>query len=273
MPENENLLLRLRRGVDGYSRTQQKLGEFVLSDPAKVVYLTITELARESDTSEASVTRLCRTLGCKGYNEFKMALALDLQHGQPIEHGGDEIDNVVNESVQALQDTAKLLDRTLLEAAALALHRAVGTDLWRGGQCDSGEYLHYKLLRLGKPAQLFSDMHRAAMNATTLSKDSLVVAISSSGSTRDLLHVVKLARKHGVPVLALSNTPRSPLASLSDIQLVAAKPEGPLSAGALNAKVGVMLLVELLTTSLIALDEKYSDVSQQTASATLPLLL
>ncbi|HHT1701594.1 MurR/RpiR family transcriptional regulator [Citrobacter freundii] len=274
MSENENLLLRLRQGVDGYSRTQQKLGEFVLSDPAKVVYLTITELARESDTSEASVTRLCRTLGCKGYNEFKMALALDLQQGLPVEHSGDEIDNVVNESVQALQDTAKLLDRTLLESAALALHQAQSVQIYGvAASAILGEYLHYKLLRLGKPAQLFSDMHRAAMNATTLSKDSLVVAISSSGSTRDLLHVVKLARKQGVRVLALSNTPRSPLASLSDIQLVAAKPEGPLSAGALNAKVGVMLLVELLTTSLIALDEKYSDVSQQTASATLPLLL
>ncbi|MBJ9288012.1 MurR/RpiR family transcriptional regulator [Citrobacter freundii] len=274
MSENENLLLRLRQGVDGYSRTQQKLGEFVLSDPVKVVYLTITELARESDTSEASVTRLCRALGCKGYNEFKMALALDLQQGQPVEHSGDEIDNVVNESVQALQDTAKLLDRTLLESAALALHQAQSVQIYGvAASAILGEYLHYKLLRLGKPAQLFSDMHRAAMNATTLNKDSLVVAISSSGSTRDLLHVVKLARKQGVRVLALSNTPRSPLASLSDIQLVAAKPEGPLSAGALNAKVGVMLLVELLTTSLIALDEKYSDVSQQTASATLPLLL
>ncbi|CAM7124502.1 MurR/RpiR family transcriptional regulator [Citrobacter portucalensis] len=274
MSENENLLLRLRQGVDGYSRTQQKLGEFVLSDPAKVVYLTITELARESDTSEASVTRLCRALGCKGYNEFKMALALDLQQGQPVEHSGDEIDNVVNESVQALQDTAKLLDRTLLESAALALHQAQSVQIYGvAASAILGEYLHYKLLRLGKPAQLFSDMHRAAMNATTLNKDTLVVAISSSGSTRDLLHVVKLARKQGVRVLALSNTPRSPLASLSDIQLVAAKPEGPLSAGALNAKVGVMLLVELLTTSLIALDEKYSNVSQKTARATLPLLL
>ena len=274
MSENENLLLRLRQSVDGYSRTQQKLGEFVLSDPAKVVYLTITELARESGTSEASVTRLCRTLGCKGYNEFKMALALDLRQVQFVEHGGDEIDNVVNESVQAIQDTAKLLDRTLLEAAALALHQAQSVQIYGvAASAILGEYLHYKLLRLGKPAQLFSDMHRAAMNATTLSKNTLVVAISSSGSTRDLLHVVKLARKQGVRVVALSNTPRSPLASLSDIQLVAAKPEGPLSAGALNAKVGVMLLIELLTTSLIALDEKYSDVSQKTASATLPLLL
>ncbi|ENT8516506.1 MurR/RpiR family transcriptional regulator [Raoultella ornithinolytica] len=274
MSENENLLLRLRQGVSGYSPTQQKLGEFVLGDPAKVLYLTITELARESETSEASVTRLCRTLGCKGYNEFKMALALDIQQGQPTQRSGDEIDNVVNESVQALQDTAKLLDRALLEQAAQALHQVDAVQIYGvAASAILGEYLHYKLLRLGKPAQLFSDMHRAAMNATTLSKNTLVVAISSSGSTRDLLHVVKLARKRGVQVLSLSNTPRSPLASLSDIQLVAAKPEGPLSAGALNAKVGVMLLVELLTTSLIALDEHYSDVNQQTASATLPLLL
>lgn len=274
MSEHENLLLKLRQEASGYSPTQQKLGEFVLNDPARVLYLTITELARESQTSEASVTRLCRTLGCKGYNEFKMALALDIQQGQPARQAGDEIDNVVDESVQALQDTARLLDRTLLEKAALALHQAQSVQIYGvAASAILGEYLHYKLLRLGKPAQLFSDMHRAAMNATTLSKETLVVAISSSGSTRDLLHVVKLARKRGVKVLALSNTPRSPLASLSDMQLVAAKPEGPLSAGALNAKVGVMLLVELLTTSMIALDGHYGDVSQQTASATLPLLL
>ena len=274
MSDHENLLLKLRQEASGYSPTQQKLGEFVLSDPARVLYLTITELARESHTSEASVTRLCRTLGCKGYNEFKMALALDIQQGQPARQAGDEIDNGVDESVQALQDTARLLDRTLLEKAALALHQAQSVQIYGvAASAILGEYLHYKLLRLGKPAQLFSDMHRAAMNATTLSSETLVVAISSSGSTRDLLHVVKLAHKRGVKVLALSNTPRSPLASLSDMQLVAAKPEGPLSAGALNAKVGVMLLVELLTTSMIALDGRYGDVSQQTASATLPLLL
>ncbi len=274
MSDHENLLLKLRQEASGYSPTQQKLGEFVLNDPARVLYLTITELARESHTSEASVTRLCRTLGCKGYNEFKMALALDIQQGQPARQAGDEIDNVVDESVQALQDTARLLDRTLLEKAALALHQAQSVQIYGvAASAILGEYLHYKLLRLGKPAQLFSDMHRAAMNATTLSSETLVVAISSSGSTRDLLHVVKLARKRGVKVLALSNTPRSPLASMSDMQLVAAKPEGPLSAGALNAKVGVMLLVELLTTSMIALDGRYGDVSQQTASATLPLLL
>ena len=59
-----------------------------------------------------------------------MALALDLRQVQFVEHGGDEIDNVVNESVQAIQDTAKLLDRTLLEAAALALHQAQSVQIY-----------------------------------------------------------------------------------------------------------------------------------------------
>ena len=236
--------------------------------------MRMNEESGGSSNSEDSVTRVWRGRGGKGYNEVKVELAVDIEQGRRARQAGDEIDNVVDESVQALQDTARLLDRALLEKAALALHQAQSVQIYGvAASAILGEYLHYKLLRLGKPAQLFSDMHRAAMNATTLSKETLVVAISSSGSTRDLLHVVKLARKRGVKVLALSNTPRSPLASLSDMQLVAAKPEGPLSAGALNAKVGVMLLVELLTTSMIALDGQYGDVSQQTASATLPLLL
>ncbi|EGT5683184.1 MurR/RpiR family transcriptional regulator [Cronobacter turicensis] len=275
MSDHENLLLKLRQELSGFSPTQRKLGEYVLGDPARVLYLTITELARESDTSEASVTRLCRTLGCKGYTEFKMALALDVQRGQaPRAQNGDALDALVEESVQALRDTAQLLDRAMLERAAQALHQAGSVQIYGvAASAIIGEYLHYKLLRLGKPAHLFSDMHRASMNATTLGERDLVVAISSSGSTRDLLHAVKLARKAGAPVLTLSNTPRSPLASISDMLLVAAKPEGPLNAGALNAKVGAMLLVELLTASLIASDSRYTEISQQTASATLPLLL
>ncbi|EPE7078081.1 MurR/RpiR family transcriptional regulator [Cronobacter sakazakii] len=275
MSDHENLLLKLRQALSGFSPTQRKLGDYVLSDPARVLYLTITELARESDTSEASVTRLCRALGCKGYTEFKMALALDVQRGQaPRAQSGDALDALMEESVQALRDTAQLLDRAVLEQAAQALHQARSVQIYGvAASAIIGEYLHYKLLRLGKAAHLFSDMHRASMNATTLGETDLVVAISSSGSTRDLLHAVTLARKVGAPVLTLSNTPRSPLASLSNMLLVAAKPEGPLNAGALNAKVGAMLLVELLTAGLIATDSHYSETSQQTASATLPLLL
>ena len=62
MSDHENLLLKLRQEASGYSPTQRKLGEFVLNDPARVLYLTITELASESHTSEASVRQRRVTL-------------------------------------------------------------------------------------------------------------------------------------------------------------------------------------------------------------------
>ena len=80
MSDHENLLLKLRQEASGYSPTQQKLGEFVLNDPARVLYLTITELARESGTSEASVTRLCRTLGCKIPQNSSTGPSLNRRH-------------------------------------------------------------------------------------------------------------------------------------------------------------------------------------------------
>jgi DNA-binding MurR/RpiR family transcriptional regulator len=275
MTDNENILLHLRQGLPGYSPTLQKLGDFILTDPQKVLYLTITELARETDTSEASVTRLCRHLGCKGYTEFKMALALDVQHNQPAAlASGDSIDILVEETVQALRDTGKFINREVLQLAVEALHQAKTIQIYGvAASAITGEYLHYRLLRLGKSAQLFGDMHRAAMNASTLKEGDLVIAISASGSTKDVMHVVKVAKKQNARVLMLSNTLRSPMGSLADMLLVAARPEGPFNAGALSGKVGAMLLVEVLINELMTHDARYLAASQQTATATLPMLM
>ncbi|MDW5502864.1 MurR/RpiR family transcriptional regulator [Serratia proteamaculans] len=275
MMNTGNLLLRLRQELTSYSPTLQKLGSYVLEEPSRAVYFTITELARESGTSEASVTRLCRHLGCKGYTEFKMALALSLQQNQPeATTRQSSTEGLVEESVQALRDTGALLDHQALRQAAESLHQSASVQIYGvAASAIIGDFLHYKLLRVGKPALLFSDMHRAAMNAASLDAQDLLIAISSSGSTKDVLHAVTLAKQRGARIIVVSNTQRSPLAKLADVLLVAAKPEGPLNAGALPAKVGAMLLVELMVAELAKFDPAYGQAVQETASATLPLLL
>lgn len=271
-----NVLTHLRHGLSSYSPTLRKVGSYVLDQPQQVIYLTITELARESGSSEASVTRLCRTLGCKGFTEFKMALALEVQQTGPDDAPQDssQYGLMIEESVNALRDTGKMADRQKLLEGARLLHGKRQVQIYGvAASAIVGEYLSYKLLRLGKSAPLFDDMHRAAMNAACLQQDDVVIAISSSGSTKDLLHAVAIARQNKARIVAISNTLRSPLAQLADILLVAAKPEGPLTAGTLHSKVGAMLLVEMLIHEMIACDPLYLQASNSSAKATLPLLL
>lgn len=275
MNEKENVLLHLKQDLPSLSPALQKLGSYVISQTERVLYQTITELARESQTSEATITRLCRLLGCKGYTEFKMALAFDIQQTAPaIASGRDDIDTLIDECAQSLRDTGRLTKREDLDSAAAFVHQARHIQIFGvAASATVGDYLHYKLMRLGIPAQAFTDSHSAAMNCVSLGAEDVTFAVSSSGSTRDVLYVVEQARKRGSKIIVLSNTSRSPLANLADVLLVAAKPEGPFTAGALNSKVGVMLLVEMLIMALLKCDPRYAQRSQETASVTLPMLL
>ncbi|MGL9725047.1 MurR/RpiR family transcriptional regulator [Sodalis sp. (in: enterobacteria)] len=260
-----NLLLYLRHSLESFSPTLQKLGVFVLEHTQRVLYLTITELAEQSGTSEASVTRLCRMLGCKGFAEFKMALALEAsQQDEPASAATDDVQGLIVEAANALQDTGKLVNRQALADGAVMLHTLRSLQIYGvAASAIIGNYLQYKLLRLGKSAHAFDDMHSAAMNAVSLGAEDAVIAISSSGSTRDVLSAVALAREHRAKVIVLSNTLHSPLCELADVLLVAAKPEGPLNSGALQSKIGAMLLVELLIQELLKLDDRYVSIPIQ----------
>ncbi len=136
-----------------------------------------------------------------------------------------------------------------------------------------GEYLAYRLLRMGISAQQFRDMHRAVMNATSLKLGDVVIAVSSSGSTKDLLHAVQLGKEHGASIIVLSNTRRSPLATLADQLLVAAKPAGPLTAGSFHSKISAMLVIELLSQQLLETRPELAGAISDSAKATLPWLI
>ena len=57
------------------------MADFVLQNPKKVLFMSITDLAEACDVGDTSVFRFCKTMELKGYQEFKMMLSLDLGDG------------------------------------------------------------------------------------------------------------------------------------------------------------------------------------------------
>ena len=62
----------------------------------------------------------------------------------------------------------------------------------------------HKFFRLQVATAAYSDPHMQAMSAVTLNEEDVVVAISQSGRTKDLLHSVQLAQQHGALVVSLA---------------------------------------------------------------------
>lgn len=272
----KNLMVRLRSNTEPLSKKLRVVADYVLENAHEVQYQTITNLAFNTKTSEATVVRLCRDLGYKGYSDFRMALAVDLSQSanqsQP-KMDGDICEVSAQSAVDSLMDTAKLIDRAALNRICELVHGAkfigcVGV----GASSIVGRYLAYRLVRIGKKAIMYEDTHLAAMSAGQSVVGDAWFAISSSGSTKEVVHAATQAHQRGVPVVSLTNISHSPLSSISDEMLVAARPEGPLTGGAFSSKVGALLLVDVLINTLLDVYPEYSASVFGTAEVILPLM-
>lgn len=275
-----NLLSRLRYGMEGYSPKLKKVADFIVSNADSAQYLTITELARDTTTSEATVIRLCRDLGFKGYSDFRMGLAIELSQprsqkaNEPLNENADRIDSATQSAITSLQDTSTLIDRKQIDRICQMIHEAdnihcVGV----GASSIVGRYLSFRLTRIGKCSTMFEDTHIAAMRAIKSKTSDLWFAISSSGSTKDVVYAATRAKSQQSPVVSLTNIRHSPLSVTSDEVLVAARPEGPLTGGAFASKVSALLLVDVLINQLVAEYEEYAESVKDTAEVTMAFMV
>lgn len=141
-----------------------------------------------------------------------------------------------------------------------------------GASSIVGRYLSFRLLRIGKKVTVYEDTHLAAMNAARCSDGDLWISVSSSGSTKEVIHAANQAYKRKIPVVTLTNISHSPLTAISTEMLVAARPEGPLTGGAFASKVGALLLVDVLVNSLLETYPEYTDSVLETAEVVMPLM-
>lgn len=278
--QSKNLLSRLRYGMEGFSPKLKKVADFLVSRAEDAQYMTITELAKDTATSEATVIRLCRDLGFKGYSDFRMALAIEISQPKAIKasdtpkENSDRIDVATQNAITSLQDTSTLIDRQQIDRICQMIHEADNINcIGVGASSIVGRYLSFRLTRIGKSSSMFEDSHIAAMRAIKSKPSDLWFAISSSGSTKDVVYAASRAKSQNSLVVSLTNIRHSPLSATSDEILVAARPEGPLTGGAFASKVSALLLVDILINQLVAEYQEYEESVKDTAEVTMAFMV
>lgn len=235
------MLARIAAVRDQIRPSERKLADYAMAHPGDVINLSMAELADRVGVSEPTVARFCAALGCRGFREFKIKLAQDIAGGMPFLHqdlsvGGElDADGNVPGGVPGAVLAGKLFDRTIatlmqvrnnlsadaVDRAADVLAAARRIEFYGSGNSGTvAEDIQRKFFRLGMPTVAYTDSHVYFASALTLTKGDAVVAVSSTGRTRDILDAVQNARKAGADVVALTRS-GSPLADMATVSLVA----------------------------------------------------
>ena len=254
-------LIRLRGLYPSLKAALRKVADVTLARPELAIYASVNEVAAAAGVSEATVMRLCRILGFRGFQDFKIALARELvtplqRLHEEVAEGDDPatiVHKVFQANLAALQDTLAVLDPEAMAEAArwlqetrLLLIIGVGTS----GPIveDAGN----KFFRLGLPVRAITDSHLMMMAAALLTPADVLLAVSHSGSTRDPVETAKVAKDAGARVICITNNFLSPLTKTADLVLVTASRETRFRQEAMASRLCQTSIIDSLYT-LIAL--------------------
>jgi DNA-binding MurR/RpiR family transcriptional regulator len=253
-------LLRVQAMLSEFSKAERRVADAILSDQERTIRDSVTDLAERAEVGETTVIRFCRKVGYRGYQEFKLALAQDLVDVQgktdsvlgPVHL--DDTPSLINQKLTqaisgVIHDTASLLDLGQVEKAQVLLLGAGRiTAVGVGHSGVSVQDVSYRFLRLGLPVTMETDSHLMAMRLSVASPDDVIFAVSASGSTRDVVDAVTLAKGRGAKVICLTSHAHSPLARLADCILLTTVRESPFEGGSFATKIAQMYVIDLVAT-------------------------
>jgi DNA-binding MurR/RpiR family transcriptional regulator len=171
-------------------------------------------------------------------------------------------------SVKVIEDTARLLDREVLERAVTSLVGAGKIDFYGVGASGlTALDAQHRFIRIGKVCNAFTDAHVQAMSASLLGPDDVAMAFSHSGGTRDVVLALERARAAGATTICVTSQARSPITRASDIVLLAASGETTL-VSTLHSKIAHLFVLELLVDACAQqLGDSAQDAVQRSTEA------
>ena len=236
-------------------KSEKGVAEFVQEHMEEVVVLSLSGLARKCSTSDATVLRFCRSLGYMGFSDFKVSLVPELLRSskktylQAGEKGSsDTVKEMLQRNLQQqMESTLQNCDDVMLGTIASHITRAnkiliVGL----GGSAGVAHIFCDSLGSLGIYSNFLRDRSIIQNVVSTLNSADVVIGISHSGETEEVVSAVKKAQDYGAVTFSITNFSPSPLADVSRYTFVTGVPANLLGSYSCQARISQLGILELV---------------------------
>ncbi len=252
-------ILDIRMMYEKFGSAEKKIADFLLSRPHEIVPLSITELSEKCGCSEATVVRFSKKLGFEGYQQLKISVAREdnvRARGEKITGGDDAFDvfsKVCDEVYCSLEQTKKAIDRVHLQRCCEAIMGAKRIYVFGlGSSAPVSLDAAHKFLRLGFDAHAYTDNHMQAIAASHTSAGDVVIGISHSGSSKDIVQALTLAKERGAKTVAVTNFGKSPINRAADIVLNTVSDETNYDILGLRSRIAQLTIIDSVYSYIVS---------------------
>ncbi len=236
------------------------IGDFILNNPRKVIFMTTRELSRAARVSEATVIRFVNQLGYKGYGDFLQELRdiIDTELTLIDRVGltdmkapeSERFRRVVYSEIDNLKQLHESLDLDKANRAVELLRDSsavyvVGSRL----SYTFAYYLGWSLTKIRTKVHILRGSDSTCIDFLTIApEESLVVIFATTRYPNELIRLGKLAKRLGQTLLVITDGALCPLIPFADLSIIAPSRHIPL----IGSPTTLSCLINLLVVELAA---------------------
>ena len=228
MSANTSVRSLIRSSYRDMSQASKRIADYVLTNIVVVSRSTISDVANELGVADSTVFQFTKSLGFKGFTDFKIALLTENFEEQ--ESTSEKVDRndptaltvrkVFENNIRSIEEGMSLIDGAAYEKAVDILSNAKRVTMFGlGGSGIEAEYAYHNFLRTDLICSFAYDQDRQTVLTSKLKKDDCLILYSRSGLTPVILELAEIARKNGAHIIAVTNYPLSSLAKMADVTL------------------------------------------------------
>lgn len=218
------------------SKAHRKTADYVLSNVFRSATMSIDELANAVGISIATANRFARALGYDGYPQFRAELVSGFEAMlAPIDNLRNEVlrpsssaeimAGLLNEDISNLEATRRSLVPELCDQAVKMIAKAeriyivgYGASAFLAGLMAHGLETYCQTIQCSIGAGGPSNVARQLFKYT---KNDLVIGVSFPRYSDDTVTLLRQIKEKNIPLLTITDGPKSPLASYADLTLYA----------------------------------------------------
>ncbi|MBF0209402.1 MAG: MurR/RpiR family transcriptional regulator [Desulfamplus sp.] len=218
--------------LDSLTPKGKILGNYIMQNPTKAVFMTIKELAETCKTSEATVIRFIDSCGYRGYSEFQQALKSFLDTGLTLLDRADlkgiqkpdinRLNHVVLEEMSNLQHLYESIDLKKLNEIVDYLMQSpnvyvVGSRL----SYTFAYFMGWSLSRIRKGTTIVKGSDTTSIDQIANAPEkSLIIMVATTRYPNELIKLGKFIRREGHTLILITDNTMSPIIQFANFFLV-----------------------------------------------------
>ncbi len=252
-----DIVYELRQRLHEFSPVEARIAEAILADVDAAAQYGVSELAERAGVSAAAISRFAKALGCEHVRELRARLASAGAVGKRFleQPGAPPVSALyaqICDDIQAtLQHNLGNFQESVVQALAEALCSARMIHVFGIGGCSTilSQELQNRLMRFGRPISACHDAVAMKMIAATLGPADVVLTLSVSGITPEIVSAIEIARGYGARIGAITRT-GTPLAAHSDWLLPISIEETDFVFKPSTSRYAMLLAIDVLATTV-----------------------